>query len=125
MQLSNPVMAVEYRRPFSSDGLLSLREVFKFIALLLVVCAVAMAVTLALPMPDNAVFAAAVLLPAIALALVISVELSEGRINGVGEIMRAIETRQSRRLTLTAYLLGCALVAATLVLVYDGFFRAQ
>jgi len=26
---------------------------------------------------------------------------------------------------LAAYLLGCALVAATMVLVYDGFFRAQ
>jgi hypothetical protein len=116
---------VEYRRPFSSDGLLSLREVSKFIALFLFVCTVAVAVTLALPMPDNALFAAAVLLPAIALALVISIELSEGRINGVGEIMRAIETRQSRRLTLAAYLLGCALVASTLVLAYDGFFRAQ
>ncbi|OCR26328.1 hypothetical protein AFK24_04195 [Pseudomonas syringae] len=102
-----------------------MREVFKFIALFLFVCTVAVAVTLALPMPDNAVFAAAVLLPAIALALIISIELSEGRINGAGEIMRAIETRQSRRLTLAAYLLGCTLVAATMVLVYDGVFRAQ
>jgi hypothetical protein len=101
------------------------REVFKFIALFLLVCTVAIAVTLTLPVPDNAVFAVAVLLPAIALALIISVELSEGRINGVGEIMRAIETRQSRRLTIAAYLLGCALVAATMVLLYNGFFRAN
>jgi len=101
------------------------REVFKFIALFLLVCTVTIAATLTLPVPDNAVFAVAVLLPAIALALIISVELSEGRINGVGEIMRAIETRQSRRLTIAAYLLGCALVAATLVLLYNGFFRAN
>lgn len=100
-----------------------MREVFRFFALLSFVCTMTVAVTFALPAPDSTWFALAILLPAIALALVICIELSEGRINGVGEIMQAIETRRSVRLTVSAYLLGCALVASTLVLLYDAFPR--
>jgi hypothetical protein len=122
IELSNPTMSGDYRRPFLAAAI-PLREVLKFVALLSLVCAVTVAVSMTLPAPDSTLFAVAVLFPAIALALIICIELSEGRINGVGDIMHAIETRRAPRLTISAYLLGCSLVAAMLVLLYNGFVR--
>lgn len=68
--------------------------------------------------PDGGVFAYSVLLSAIALMLIICSDLSNGRINATGDIMRAIESRRSLRLTVAAYLLGCSMVASVTVLIY-------
>lgn len=97
-----------------------MRDILAFAALLLTVCVVAMTISVALPSPDGAVFASALLLSATAMALMISVDLGDGRINGVGDIMRAIDQRQSWRLTVPAYLLGWSLVASITVLMYRG-----
>ncbi|KPW41011.1 hypothetical protein ALQ80_03669 [Pseudomonas coronafaciens pv. oryzae] len=96
----------------------SMREILKFFVLLIAVCITAIATSLLLPSPDGVVFACSVLLSAIALNLIICRDLSKGRINQAGDIMRAIERRESTRLTIAAYLLGCSMVASVAVLVY-------
>ncbi|CAM3195671.1 hypothetical protein BZK31_19845 [Pseudomonas floridensis] len=95
-----------------------MKEVMKLFVLLLAVCAIAIGVSIVLPPPDGGVFAYTILLSAIAMALIICNDLSNGRINEVGDIMRAIERRESRRLTVAAYVLGCSMVAAATVLIY-------
>ncbi|MFO3660630.1 hypothetical protein [Pseudomonas amygdali] len=95
-----------------------MKEIVKFFLLLLAVCIVALATSIVLPPPDGGVFAYSVLLSAIALLLIICSDLSNGRINKTGDIMRAIEGRKSLRLTIAAYLLGCSMVASVTVLIY-------
>ncbi|MCD5996871.1 hypothetical protein KDX38_25165 [Pseudomonas sp. CDFA 602] len=95
-----------------------MREVVKFFLLLMAVCIIAIGVSAVLPSPDGAVFAYTVLLSAIAVALIICSDLSEGRINKKGDIMRAIHSRKSPGLTIAAYVLGCSLVASSTVLIY-------
>ncbi|GBH11997.1 ABC-type transport system involved in multi-copper enzyme maturation [Pseudomonas syringae pv. actinidiae] len=95
-----------------------MREILKFFVLLMAVCVIAVAASLVLPSPDGSVFACAVLLSAIAVTLIICSDLSRGRINQTGDIMRAIEHRHSLRLTIAAYLLGCSMVASATVLIY-------
>ncbi|EPM48803.1 hypothetical protein [Pseudomonas syringae] len=95
-----------------------MREILKFFVLLMAVCVIAVAASLVLPSPDGSVFACAVLLSAIAVTLVICSDLSRGRINQTGDIMRAIEHRHSLRLTIAAHLLGCSMVASATVLIY-------
>ncbi|KMY00270.1 MULTISPECIES: hypothetical protein [Pseudomonas] len=95
-----------------------MKEIAQFFLLLLAVCFVALAVSIVLPPPDGGVFAYSVLLSAIALMLIICGDLSSGRINATGDIMRAIESRRSLRLTVTAYVLGCSMVASITVLIY-------
>ncbi|MCI3944575.1 hypothetical protein BW686_18120 [Pseudomonas syringae] len=95
-----------------------MREILKFFVLLIAVCVIALATSLWLPSPDGVVFACSVLLSAIAVNLIICRDLSKGRINQTGDIMRAIERRDSLRLTVAAYLLGCSMVASTTVLLY-------
>ncbi|RMS86502.1 hypothetical protein [Pseudomonas savastanoi] len=103
-----------------------MKEIVKFFLLLLAVCIVALAASIVLPPPDGGVFAYSVLLSAIALLLIICSDLSNGRINKTGDIMRAIEGRKSLRLTIAAYLLGCSaarllgcsMVASVTVLIY-------
>jgi len=97
-----------------------MRDILAFAVLLLAVCALAMTTSALLPSPDGAIFAAAILLSASVLALMISVELGEGRINRVGDIMHAIDQRRVWRLTCPAYLLGWSLVASITVLTYRG-----
>lgn len=108
---------------FSSEHFLgtlrdTMREVVKFFVLLMAVCAIAVGASIVLPPPDGGVFAYTVLLSAIAVALIICSDLSKGRINDVGDIMRAIEKRKPLRLTIAAYLLGCSMVASATVLLY-------
>ncbi|KPW28002.1 Uncharacterized protein ALO59_02853 [Pseudomonas amygdali pv. mellea] len=95
-----------------------MKEIVKFFLLLLAVCIVALAASIVLPPPDGGVFAYSVLLSAIALLLIICSDLSNGRINKAGDIMRAIESRKSLHLTIAAYLLGCSMVASVTVLIY-------
>ncbi|KAA8696870.1 Uncharacterized protein ALO80_03884 [Pseudomonas caricapapayae] len=95
-----------------------MKEIAKFLLLLLTICIVALAVSIVLPPPDGGVFAYTVLLSAIAVMLIICSDLSKGRINETGDIMRAIESRRSLRLTIAAYLLGCSMVASVTVLIY-------
>ncbi|MCS3466837.1 hypothetical protein M2401_000547 [Pseudomonas sp. JUb42] len=95
-----------------------MRDILAFALLLVVVCIVAMAISLKLPSPDGAIFAATILLSATIMALMISVDLGEGRINRVGDVMRLIEQRRSWRMTVPAYLLGWSLAAAMTVLIY-------
>ncbi|KPX98361.1 hypothetical protein ALP51_03974 [Pseudomonas savastanoi] len=85
-----------------------MKEIVKFFLLLMAVCIVALATSIVLPPPDGGVFAYSVLLSAIVLLLIICSDLSNGRINKTGDIMRAIEGRKSLRLTIAAYLLGCS-----------------
>ncbi|MEE4673611.1 hypothetical protein V2K57_00940 [Pseudomonas alliivorans] len=95
-----------------------MKEVVKFFMLLMAVCITAVGASIVLPPPDGAVFAYTILLSGIAVALIICSDLSTGRINNVGDIMRAIERRTSTRLTMAAYVLGCSMVACTTVLIY-------
>lgn len=95
-----------------------MKEVVKFFVLLMAVCITAVGASIVLPPPDGGVFAYTILLSGIAVALIICSDLSKGRINNVGDIMRAIESRSSRPLTLAAYALGCSMVACATVLIY-------
>ncbi|MHC9746774.1 hypothetical protein ACQXZV_12015, partial [Corynebacterium diphtheriae] len=63
----------------------------------------------------------AILLSAAFTAVSLCIELGEGRINDMRDVMKVIETGRSWRLTLAAYVLGCSLAAAVTVLVYRGF----
>ncbi|KMT56781.1 hypothetical protein [Pseudomonas fildesensis] len=91
-----------------------------FAMLLLAICATSLGVNAALPSPDGALFAIAILLSAAFTALSLCIELGEGRINDMRDVMKVVETGQSLRLTLAAYGLGCSLAAALTVLVYRG-----
>ncbi len=97
-----------------------MKGILLFAALLLAVCAISLGINAALPSPDGALFAIAILLSAAFTAVSLCIELGEGRINDMRDVMKAIETGQSLRLTLAAYGLGCSLAAAATVLVYHG-----
>jgi len=88
--------------------------------LLLAICAISLGINVVLPSPDGALFAIAILLSAAFTAVSLCIELGEGRIDDMGDVMRMVETGQSLRLTLAAYGLGCSLAAAVTVLVYRG-----
>ncbi|PRA31275.1 hypothetical protein [Pseudomonas poae] len=91
-----------------------------FAMLLLAICVTSLGISATLPSPDGALFAIAILLSATFTAVCLCIELGEGRINDMGDVMKVIETGQSLRLTLAAYGLGCSLAAAVTVLVYHG-----
>ncbi|MCX4064094.1 hypothetical protein OR626_07670 [Pseudomonas sp. S1Bt30] len=91
-----------------------------FAVLLLAICGVSLGINAALPPPDGALFAIAILLAAAFTAISLCIELGEGRINDMSDVLKAVETGQSLRLTLAAYGLGCSLAAAATVLVYRG-----
>ncbi|SDU86105.1 hypothetical protein [Pseudomonas mucidolens] len=91
-----------------------------FALLLLLVCTMSIGINTALPSPDGALFAIAILLSAAFTAVSLCIELVEGQINDMGDLMKIIETGQSLRLSLAAYALGCSLAAAITVLVYRG-----
>lgn len=97
-----------------------MKGILLFAALLLAICATSLGISAALPSPDGALFAIAILLSATFTAVSLCIELSEGRINDMRDVMKVIETGRSVRLTLAAYGLGCSLAAATTVLVYRG-----
>jgi hypothetical protein len=101
-----------------------MKGMFLFTLLLLAVCIISLGVNAALPSPDGALFAIAILLSATFTAVCLCIELGEGRINDMAEVMKVVETGQSLRLTLAAYGLGCSLAAAATVLVYRGVFGA-
>ena len=96
----------------------SMKGILLFTVLLLAICATSLGINAALPSPDGALFAIAILLSAAFTAASLCIELGEGRINDMGDVMKMIETGQSLRLTLAAYGLGCALAASMTVLVY-------
>lgn len=98
-----------------------MKGILLFAALLLVICATSLGINAALPSPDGALFASAILLSAAFTAVSLCIELGDGRINDMHEVVRVIETGQSLRLTLAAYGLGCALAASMTVLVYRGW----
>ena len=91
-----------------------------FAVLLLAICAISLGINVALPSPDGALFAIAILLSATFTAVSVCIELGEGRINDMSGLITVVETGQSLRLTLAAYALGCSLAAAATVLVYRG-----
>ena len=95
-----------------------MKGILVFALLLLAVCMMSLGINAALPSPDGALFAIAILLSAAFTAISLCIELGDGRINAMQDVMRAIETGQSLRLTLAAYALGCSLAAAATVLVY-------
>jgi hypothetical protein len=95
-----------------------MRDIVALALLLVLVCFVVMGISLKLPSPDGAIFAVTILFSATLMALIISVDLSEGRISREGDIMRLIEQRRSWRMTIPAYLMGWSLVAAMTVLIY-------
>ncbi|MCK3828056.1 hypothetical protein [Pseudomonas sp. W2Aug9] len=97
-----------------------MKGILLFAMLLLAICATSLGINAALPSPDGALFAIAILLSAAFTAASLCIELSDGRINDLHEVMKLIETGQSLRLTLAAYALGCALAASVTVLVYRG-----
>ncbi len=97
-----------------------MKGILIFAGLLLVICATSLGINAALPSPDGALFAIAILLSAAFTAVSLCIELGEGRINDMADVMRVVETGQSLRLTLAAYGLGCSLAAAATVLVYHG-----
>jgi len=99
----------------------SMKGILLFTVLLLAICATSLGINAALPSPDGALFAIAILLSAAFTAISLSIELGEGRINDMGDVMKVVETGQSLRLTLAAYALGCSLAAAVTVLVYHGW----
>lgn len=95
-----------------------MKEVLTLFSLLIGVSVVTISASIVLPAPDGGVLAYTMLMSAMALTLFICADLSAGRINGTGDIMRAIENRQPLRLTAAAYLLGCSTFACTTVLLY-------
>ncbi|WP_248750695.1 hypothetical protein [Pseudomonas sp. MWU15-20650] len=99
-----------------------MKGILIFAALLLAICATSLGINAALPSPDGALFAIAILLSAAFTAMSLCIELGEGRINDMRDVMKVIETHQSLRLTLAAYGLGCALAASITVLAYRGLF---
>ena len=104
-----------------SNGGGSMKGILLFAVLLLAICAIALGINAVLPSPDGALFAIAILLSAAFTATCLCIELGEGRINDMADVMKVVETGQSLRLTLASYALGCSLAAAITVLVYRGF----
>ncbi|MBI6631141.1 hypothetical protein YA0871_00595 [Pseudomonas paralactis] len=98
-----------------------MKGILLFAMLLLAICATSLGINAALPSPDGALFAIAILLFAAFTAASLCIELGDGRINDLHEVMKLIETGQSLRLTLAAYGLGCSLAASVTVLVYRGW----
>ncbi|AZE56638.1 hypothetical protein C4K03_4500 [Pseudomonas synxantha] len=98
-----------------------MKGILLFAVLLLAICATSLGINAVLPSPDGALFASAILLSAAFTAVSLCIELGDGRINDMHEVMRVIETGESMRLTLAAYGLGCALAASITVLVYRGW----
>ena len=96
----------------------SMKGILLFAVLLLAICAISLWINAALPSPDGALFAIAILLSAAFTAISLCIELGDGRINDMRDVMKVIETGQSLRLTLAAYGLGCSMAAAITVLVY-------
>ncbi|KAA8559127.1 hypothetical protein FX985_05495 [Pseudomonas extremaustralis] len=97
-----------------------MKGILLFALLLLTICATSLGINAALPSPDGALFAIAILLSAAFTAVSLCIELGEGRINDMRDVMRVVETGKSLRLTLATYGLGCSLAAAVTVLVYRG-----
>ncbi|WP_339452246.1 hypothetical protein [Pseudomonas sp. JAI120] len=97
-----------------------MKGILLFAVLLLAICAISLGINVALPSPDGALFAIAILLSAAFTAASLCIELGEGRVDDMGDVMKMVETGQSLRLTLAAYGLGCSLAAAVTVLVYRG-----
>lgn len=96
----------------------SMKGILLFALLLLAISATSLGISAALPSPDGALFAIAILLSAAFTAVSLCIELGEGRINDMRDVIQVIETGRSWRLTLAAYALGCSLAAAVTVLVY-------
>ena len=117
-RLVNQTQGSQNARPAHWRITVSMRDIVAFALLLVLVCVVVMGISLKLPSPDGAIFAVTILLSATLMALTISVDLGEGRINRAGDIMRLIEQRRSWRMAIPAYLLGWSLVAAMTVLIY-------
>ena len=97
-----------------------MKGILLFAVLLLAICATSLGINAALPSPDGALFSIAILLSAAFTAVSLCIELGDGRINDMRDVMQVIETGRSWRLTLAAYGLGCSLAAAVTVLVYRG-----
>lgn len=97
-----------------------MKGILLFAVLLLAICVISLGINAVLPSPDGALFAIAILLSAAFTAVSLCIELGEGRINDMRDVMKVVETGQSLRLTLAAYGLGCSMAAATTVLVYRG-----
>ncbi|AIG05413.1 Uncharacterised protein [Pseudomonas fluorescens] len=97
-----------------------MRGILVFALLLLAICVISLGINAVLPSPDGALFAIAILLSAAFTAVSLCIELGDGRVNDMGDVMSVIETGQSLRLTLAAYALGCSLAAAATVLIYRG-----
>ncbi len=83
-----------------------MKGILLFAVLLLAICATSLGINAALPSPDGALFAIAILLSAAFTAVSLCIELGEGRINDMRDVMKVIETGQSLRLTLAAYASG-------------------
>ncbi|MDT3231170.1 hypothetical protein PUP72_20730 [Pseudomonas synxantha] len=98
-----------------------MKGILLFAVLLLAICATSLGINAVLPSPDGALFASAILLAAAFTAVSLCIELGDGKINDMREVMGVIESGQSLRLTLAAYGLGCALAASITVLVYRGW----
>ncbi len=101
-----------------------MKGILLFALLLLAICALSLGINAALPSPDGALFAIAILLSAAFTAVCLCIELGEGRIDDMGDVINVIETGRCVRLTLAAYALGCSLTAAITVLVYRGLLGA-
>ena len=97
-----------------------MKGILVFALLLLAVCVISLGTNAALPSPDGALFAIAILLSAAFTAVSLCIELGDGRVNDLRDVVKVIETGQSLRLTLAAYALGCSLAAASTVLIYRG-----
>ncbi|WP_300629214.1 hypothetical protein [Pseudomonas sp.] len=97
-----------------------MKGILIFAALLLAICVTSLGINAMLPSPDGALFAIAILLSAAFTAVSLCIELGDGAINDMRDVMRVIENGQSLRLSLAAYGLGCALAASITVLVYHG-----
>ncbi|MET1076895.1 MAG: hypothetical protein ABWY06_02630 [Pseudomonas sp.] len=95
-----------------------MKEIGVLAGLFVATCVIAGSSLWLLPAADSALFALVVIAPAAALALVLAVELSSGRLNGLGDIRRAVANRTSIPLCLAVYALGCMLVATSLVLAW-------
>ena len=95
-----------------------MKGILLFATLLLAICATSLAINALLPSPDGALFAIAILVSAALTASSLCIELGEGGIGDMRDVIRVIETGKSLRLTLAAYALGCTLAASITVLVY-------
>lgn len=117
---SNPARIATLRNRGSNHPVGLMKGILLFALLLFAICAIALGINAALPSPDGALFAIAILLSAAFTAVSLCIELSDGRINDMRDVIKVIETGHSLRLTLAAYGLGCSLAAAATVLIYRG-----